>query len=66
MHATQYLHNHVQKRCQAVHVKRLAALFAAVDALARSRRLSLTGLGRSLRSTAEGQTQHQANGSSIG
>jgi hypothetical protein len=53
MHATRYLHNHVQKRCQAIHAKRLAALFAAVDALARSRRLSLTGLGRSLRSTAE-------------
>lgn len=53
MHATRYLHKHVLKLCQAIHAKRLAVLFAAVGALARSRRLSLTGLGRSLRSSAE-------------
>lgn len=53
MHATQYLHKHVRRLCQAIHAKRLAALFAAIGALAQSRRLSLTGLGRSLQSAAE-------------
>lgn len=53
MHATRYLHKHVRRLCQVIHAKRLAALFAAVGALAQSRRLSLTDLGRSLRSPAE-------------
>jgi hypothetical protein len=53
MQATHYLHNRLKKTCQAVDPRRLRAVFAAVDALTWTGRLTLTGLGRSLRSRAE-------------
>jgi hypothetical protein len=52
MHATQVLRNCIQDACQEIHRKRFDALFAAVEALSRGRRLSLTGLGRTLNSPA--------------
>lgn len=53
MHATHYLHKHLRNLCQTIHTKRLSVLFAAIGALALTRRLTLTSLGRSLRSSAE-------------
>jgi hypothetical protein len=53
MHATQQLHNHIKKLCQAIDPRRLRAVFAAVEALSYTGRLTLTSLGRSLRSRAE-------------
>ena len=53
MQATRYVFSHLAKACQSVHRKRLQVLMAAVDALARGRRLTLTGLGRSLDSKAK-------------
>ena len=50
MHAMRFLHTHLRKICPTVHATRLAVLLAAVETLTRQPRLTLTALGRALRS----------------
>lgn len=57
MHAVQLLHKIVKKSCVGIHSKRLDGLFVAVDALAMNGKLSVTGLGRSLKN----KTSHKHN-----
>jgi len=57
MHAVQLLHKIVKKSCVGIHSKRLDGLFVAVDALTISGKLSVTGLGRSLKN----ETSHKHN-----
>jgi len=52
MHATQVLHNHLRKRCQAIHTARLQALMVGVRALMHGKILSVTGIGRAIQGTA--------------
>ena len=51
MHATQLLDTHLYKTCQGIHQKRWKALMAMVTALTRGKKLSVTGLGRSLKNS---------------
>jgi len=53
MQATRYIFRRVAAACQSIHTKRLASLFVAVESLSWGRRLTLTGLGRSLKSAAK-------------
>lgn len=53
MQATRYVFKRLAKTCQSIHSKRLGSLLVAVESLARGRRLTLTGLGRSLKSKAK-------------
>lgn len=53
MHATRLLHDLVRSQCPEIHLKRLQALMAAVTTLLNVRRLSVTALGRALRSRAK-------------
>jgi hypothetical protein len=57
MHAVQLLHKIVKKSCVGIHSKRLDGLFVAVDTLAMNGKLSVTGLGRSLKN----ETTHKHN-----
>lgn len=50
MHATHLLDNDLYAHCQAIHKTRWAAVMAAVTGLIPGRKLSVTGLGRALRS----------------
>jgi hypothetical protein len=52
MHAIHFLRTHLQTTCPTIHATRLTALLSAVDALVRHPRLTLTELGRALRSPA--------------
>lgn len=49
MHATQVINNHLEKSCQGIHKKRMNALMSMVTACIQGRKLSVTGLGRSIR-----------------
>jgi hypothetical protein len=53
MHATRILFKRISRRCQSVHRVRLKALLAAVDTACGGAPLTLTGLGRGLRSAAK-------------
>jgi hypothetical protein len=53
MQATRYLFKRLARMCQSIHARRLRALMSAVEALPRGRRLTLTGLGRCLKSKAK-------------
>ncbi len=53
MQATRYVFRRLATACQSMHCKRLGCLLVAVESLARGRRLTLTGLGRSLKSKAK-------------
>lgn len=53
MQATRYVFKRLAKACQSIHSKRLRLLQVAVESLAEGRRLTLTGLGRSLKSKAK-------------
>ena len=48
MHATQVLNTQLYKQCQEIHQKRWNVLLAMVEALMIGKKLSVTGLGRSL------------------
>ena len=48
MRATQLLDTYLRKHCQAVHKKRLVALMVVTSALLTGKKLSVTGLGRSI------------------
>jgi len=51
MHVTQLLNTHLRKQCQDIHKKRWAALMAVVTALIMGKKLTVTGLGRSIKNT---------------
>lgn len=53
MQSTRYVFSRLVKACQSIHAKRLLSLRVAVDSLAVGQRLTVTGLGRSLRSRAK-------------
>ena len=53
MHATRFLFKRISRQCQSVHRVRLKALFAAVNTACEGAPLTLTGLGRWLRSAAK-------------
>ena len=53
MHATRFLFKRISRHCQSVHGVRLKALFAAVNTVCEGAPLTLTGLGRWLRSAAK-------------
>lgn len=52
MHALKLLHSKIRDACPSIHVKRLNVLFVATQALLLGRRLTLTGIARSIRSHA--------------
>lgn len=52
MHAIRFLHTHLRNTCPTLHAKRLAVLLTAVETVTRYHRLTLTALGRALRSSA--------------
>ena len=52
MHATQVLDTHLQKMCQGIHTARWKALMSTVSALIQGKKLSVTGLGRSMQGKA--------------
>ena len=49
MHATQIINNHLEKSCQGIHKKRMNALMSMVTACIQGKKLSVTGLGRSIK-----------------
>lgn len=49
MHATQVLNTHLHTMCQDIHKVRWKALMSTVAALIQGKKLSVTGLGRSMR-----------------
>jgi hypothetical protein len=49
MHVTQLLDKHLRSHCQGTHAKRMEAVLSMVNALLKGRSLTVTGLGRSLR-----------------
>jgi hypothetical protein len=53
MHATRVIHKRILQCCQFIHLVRLRGLFAAVDTACEGAPLTLTGLGRWLRSRAK-------------
>ncbi|NNF96751.1 MAG: IS4 family transposase, partial [Halobacteria archaeon] len=57
MHATQVLNNHIYKKCQEIHKVRWLALMSTVRALIQGKKLSVTGLGRSM--PGESYEKHQ-------
>ena len=57
MHATQVLNTHLQKMCQDIHKVRWNALMSTVAALIQGKKLSVTGLGRSMQ--GESYEKHQ-------
>lgn len=52
MHATRLLHKHMVRVCQTIHAVRLRALLAGVETVCEGAPLTVTGLGRWLRSQA--------------
>ena len=48
MHATQIINTHLKKMCQGIHQTRWNVLLAMIEALMIGKKLSVTGLGRSL------------------
>jgi len=57
MHATQVLNNQLHKMCQEIHQKRWNVLMIMVEALMIGKKLSVTGLGRSI--PGESYEKHQ-------
>lgn len=57
MHATQVLDTHIYKMCQDIHKVRWKALMSTVTALLQGKKLSVTGLGRSM--PGESYEKHQ-------
>lgn len=53
MRATRLLDSYLRKQCQGIHKKRMEALLNSVDALLHGKKLTVTGLGRSIRSHAK-------------
>jgi len=51
MHATQIINNHLQKKCQGIHKKRMISLMSMVKACMEGKKLSVTGLGRAIKNT---------------
>jgi len=51
MHATQVINTHLKKMCQGIHKKRMIALMSMVEACIQGKKLSVTGLGRSIKNT---------------
>ena len=56
MHATQLLDTYLRKHCQGIHQTRMKALITATMALMTGKKLSVTGLGRAMRT--EAKTKH--------
>lgn len=56
MHATQILDTYLKRHCQGIHQKRMKTLIAVALALMTGKKLSVTGLGRAIRS--EAKTKH--------
>ena len=56
MHATQLLDTYLKKNCQGIHKTRMKTLITATVALMTGRKLSVTGLGRAMRT--EAKTKH--------
>lgn len=52
MHAMRFLHTHLRKLCPTIHAKRFAVLLLAVETVTRAHQLTLTAVGRALRSAA--------------
>jgi len=50
MQATQVINTHLKKMCQAIHKKRMKALITMVEACIQGKKLSVTGLGRAIKS----------------
>jgi hypothetical protein len=50
VYASTLLHNHLSKSCQSIHRNRLQCLMVGVDALLHGNKLSVTGLGRAVKS----------------
>ena len=48
MHATQQLDNYLYRMCQGIHQKRWSVLLEMIEVLMIGKKLSVTGLGRSL------------------
>jgi len=48
MHATQVINTYLEKKCQGIHKKRMNALMSMVTACIQGKKLSVTGLGRSI------------------
>ena len=57
MHATQVLNNQLYRMCQAIHQTRWNVLMMMTEALMTGKKLSVTGLGRSLR--GDSYVKHQ-------
>ena len=53
MHATQVLDTYLTQHCQGIHKTRMRALITATMALMAGKKLSVTGLGRAMRSQAK-------------
>lgn len=53
MHATSLINTHLRRLCQGVHKKRVTALLAITMACVHGKKLSVTGLGRSLRTATD-------------
>jgi len=53
MHVVGLLHNFCKKSCVGIHAKRLNALFGVVEALTMGGKLTITGIGRSLKTRAK-------------
>ena len=56
MHATQVLDTYLKKHCQGIHKTRMKTLLTATIALMTGKKLSVTGLGRAMRT--EAKTKH--------
>jgi len=56
MHATQVLDTYLKKHCQGIHKARMKTLLTATIALMTGKKLSVTGLGRAMRT--EAKTKH--------
>lgn len=52
MHATHLLNKELSTRCQAIHARRRQSLLDSVNALLHGKKLSVTGIGRAIQSTA--------------
>lgn len=52
MHAIRFLRTHLRRTCPTIHAKRLAVFLTAIETATRHHRLTLTELGRALRSAA--------------
>lgn len=56
MHATQLLDTYLKRHCQGIHKTRMKGLITATKALLTGKKLSVTGLGRAIRT--EAKTKH--------